>query len=237
MSVRITVFLATVWVIGGGTSGQSQISIPQRAPDDTIPLSAYEEGCIEAERDILRHAVSFYSYGLTGRAGWFDTTGFPNRPGTGCAVSAESSWRAEGYEECVRKWVAANGIPSWSRRRWQSLLRSPAYFFRELSKDHPPLTIPQGGSSTLASPDGCWRVYLTQSGDQAGPTLNIQDSTGANIQSSLYLKPEPFQTYCCWGPPGSDVILLRIEVPQLAAYPNYGRYVGVDLRTGIPWTQ
>jgi hypothetical protein len=223
--------------MSGGTPVQSQIAIPQRAPDDNLPHSAYEEGCIEAERDILRHAVSFYSYGLEGRAGWFDTTGFPNRPGIGCVVTIESLNRARGYEDCARKWVATNGIPSWSRRRWQSLLRSPAHFFQELCKVQTPLTIPRGGPSRLASPDGCWRVYLTQDGDQMRPTLVIEDSTGSSIQSSLYLKPEPFQTYCCWGPLGSDVIVLRMEVPQLAAYPNYGRYVGVDLRTGFPWTQ
>lgn len=242
--MRLLTMTLTAVMVGtcASTGSTQELAGRQRDRDlDSLTLmmesekqKGYEEGCREAEADIARHAVAFYSFGLTGHAGWHDSTGFPSRPGIGCVVTPEFLGRAEGYADCVRKWIDANGIPSWSRQKWLELLRSPQQSFATFAQNHAPVPVPHDSALALVSPDRRWRIYSTRNSVESSELLVICDSTGAKLSTCQYGYRGPWDAEICWGPDEADVVVLRTTMRDDDAGLTSEHLTVIDLRTGYP---
>jgi hypothetical protein len=124
----------------------------------------------------------------------------------------------DGYNRIVRLWVHLKGPPSYSRKRWESMLFHLGEYFNKRAQTEPPIPFIADGPPILA-PDSETKVFLkARSRDkylltwEAGTTSRFWSpfSRKGPIEfSTSPLSPRDGVLLYLPGPPGSDLLLLR----------------------------
>lgn len=197
--------------------------------------AGYLDGAAAARNDLAQgRAVNLFS-GLPRWSEMLDReTGLPNQT-TGCIVDPRIEGYVAGYRKTVSHYIAEDGLPSNSRKKWESILFDLPKYYEDRARDASPEVLRLNGK--VASPDSKTVVRLmiqppTPDIPDAYLVGTVQRGSQEPVEWSAYpLGPENQHLECFWGPDGSDFVILRgrLQGKDESMFYMYG---ALDLRAG-----
>ncbi len=116
--------------------------------------AGYKKGVAEADRELKAGKATFYTYGLRELGELLDRkTGLPYEPIAGCVVDDEIHGRADGHNERIREYIAEQGLPSNSFKRWENGLFNLKEYYEWQTKTEKPIRLTPDGSAVKSSDD------------------------------------------------------------------------------------
>ena len=150
-----------------------------------------------------------------------DSTGLPIRWTKRCWMLDSMKAFAKGHNERTELYIKCEGLPSYSKKRWTSIILSPKAFFDSTSRVQMP-SILVSDSGSLLTPDSTFRVELKTEvvswSDQPVTQLRITNElTKVRVEDYLFGVREHGKVTVVFGPTGSKLLFLKTQ----EGYENY----------------
>jgi hypothetical protein len=175
----------------------------------------YMLGQAEADSEIAMGEATIYVYGfMSSYINLNKETGLPNRAIAGCVIDMSIRARSEGHNDRIRQYIEENGVPSYSRKKWERELYDLKAYFKERTKKENPNLLEINGSK-ITSSNNKYSLHLEDTSNK--------DKTDFPFDFTIFLKKNgkefkttyPYGSYIArkteffWGPNGSDVAFFR----------------------------
>ncbi len=172
----------------------------------------YEAGAAQAEQEFANDAATIYVYGLLSSGEKLDReTGLLETEIAGCIVSDFILGRTDGHNERILELIHQNGYPSYSRKKWENELFTPAQFFSTRTPGE--IQVLRTGATDVMLDHG--RIRLSARSEGLRIYVNgtpLTRRTVANEVRTILDAPMgivPRSTEVTLGPGGSDTVFFR----------------------------
>jgi len=112
-----------------------------------------------------------------------------------------------GYNDTVHANIRANGIPSYSWKKWEGIIFNAGDYFAKRSLREPPISLHVGGSSITNALSNSV-ITLRPNGSGTGYLISVTANLD-NWVTTWPVSPEDGELSCIWGPAGSDLLIVR----------------------------
>jgi hypothetical protein len=176
--------------------------------------AGYKKGVAAADRELKAGKATLFIYGLLEDLELLDReTGLPLKPIAGCGANNEIVGRAAGHNKRIREYIAKEGLPSGSFKRWENGLFNLKEYYAWRTKTEKPIRLTPGGPAVKFS-DGMYSIRLGKRQVKGkGGTLNdelfiVIRVAEVDHQASVWLEGN---VDFFWGPKKSGFALIQCE--------------------------